>query len=112
MADMCMWTDSSRCNPCHITLAMLSRVIWLGSQLEESFLTHLSTIWFSLSPSFSLYFIEQELNDRFHDTQCKQLTTRLVKMAAAEGRFNYLLCVLYHRQMCCGLVHVEAKYLK
>ncbi len=44
MVDRCMWTDSSRCDP-----SLRSRVIRLGSQLDESFLTHLSTIWFSLS---------------------------------------------------------------
>ncbi len=42
MVDRCMRTDSSRCD-------LRSQVIGLGSQLEESFLTHLSTIWFSLS---------------------------------------------------------------
>ncbi len=48
MVDRCMRTDSSRCDPSRITLDLWYLVIWLGSQLEESFLTHLSTIWFSL----------------------------------------------------------------
>ncbi len=48
MADRCVRIDSSRCDPSRITLDLLSQVIWLGSQLEESFLTHLSTIQFSL----------------------------------------------------------------
>ncbi len=48
MVDRCMRTDSSRCDPSHITIDLWSLVIWLGSQLKESFLTHLSTIRFSL----------------------------------------------------------------
>ncbi len=48
MVDRCMRTDSSLCDPSHITLDLRSLVIWLGPQLEESFLTHLSTIRFSL----------------------------------------------------------------
>ncbi len=51
MVDRCMRTDSSRCDPSHITLDLRSVVIRLGSQLEESFLTHMSTIWFSLMMS-------------------------------------------------------------
>ncbi len=42
------WGRTLRCDPSRITLNLLSRVIRLGSQLEESFLTHLSTIRFSL----------------------------------------------------------------
>ncbi len=49
MVDRCMRTDSSHCDPSRITLDLRSRVIQLGSQLQESFLTHLSTIRFSLS---------------------------------------------------------------
>ncbi len=51
MVDRCMRTDSSRCDPNCITLDVRSLVIRLGSQLEESFLTHLSIIRFSLMPS-------------------------------------------------------------
>ncbi len=40
--------------PTRITLDLRSQVIWLGSQLEESFLTHLSTIRFSLRVGLSL----------------------------------------------------------
>ncbi len=47
MVDRCMRTDSSPCDPSRITLDLRSLVIRLGSQLE-SFLTHLSTIRFSL----------------------------------------------------------------
>ncbi len=43
MVDRCMRTDSSR-DPSGITLDLQSRVIRLGSQLKESFLTHLSTL--------------------------------------------------------------------
>ncbi len=50
MVDRCLRTDSSRCDPSRIYLDLWSRVIWLGPQLEESFLPHLSTIRFSLSP--------------------------------------------------------------
>ncbi len=50
MVDRCMRTHSSRCEPSRIALDLQSRMICLGSQLEESFLTHLSTIRFSLSP--------------------------------------------------------------
>ncbi len=49
MVDRCMRTDSSRCDPSRITLDLQSLVMLLGSQLEESFLTHLSTIRFSLN---------------------------------------------------------------
>ncbi len=48
MVDRCMRTDSSHCDPSCITLDLLSWLIRLGSQLEESVLTHLSTIPFSL----------------------------------------------------------------
>ncbi len=48
MVDRCMRTDSSRCDPSHITLDVRPWVLRLGAQLEESFLTHLSTIRFSL----------------------------------------------------------------
>ncbi len=48
MIDKYMRTDSTRCDHSHITLDLQSQVIQLGSQLEESFLTHLSIIWFSL----------------------------------------------------------------
>ncbi len=48
IVDRCMRTDGSRCDPSRITLDLRSLVIWLGSQLEESFLTHMSTIRFSL----------------------------------------------------------------
>ncbi len=48
MVDRCMRTDSSCCDPSRITRNLRSRVIRLGSQQEESFLTHLSTIRFSL----------------------------------------------------------------
>ncbi len=44
MVDRCMRTDSSNCDP-----SRRSRVMRLGSQLEESFLIHLSTIGFSLN---------------------------------------------------------------
>ncbi len=40
MVGRCMRTDSSRCDPSHITLDLWSLVIWLGSHFEESFLTH------------------------------------------------------------------------
>ncbi len=49
MVDRCMRTDSSRCDPSRITLDLRARVIWLGSQLDESLLMHLSTIPFSLN---------------------------------------------------------------
>ncbi len=52
MVDRCMRTDSLSCDPSRITLDLQSLVIWLGSQLEESFFTHLSTIRFSLSLFF------------------------------------------------------------
>ncbi len=52
IVDMCMRKDSS-CDPSRITLGLWSRVIQLGSQLEESFLTHLSAIWLSLSIALS-----------------------------------------------------------
>ncbi len=42
------WGRTPRCDPSCITHDLRSRVIRLGSQLEESFLTHLSTIRFSL----------------------------------------------------------------
>ncbi len=68
MVDRCMRTDSSHCDPSHISLDLRSLVIRLGSQLEESFLTHLSTIRFSLIPSlehdnkpFPIHFIFQIL---------------------------------------------------
>ncbi len=48
MVDRCMRKDSSCCDPSRITINLQSLVIRLGSQLEESFLMHLSTIWFSL----------------------------------------------------------------
>ncbi len=48
MVDRCMRSDSTRCDPSPITLDLWSRVIQLGSQLQESFLTHLSTIRISL----------------------------------------------------------------
>ncbi len=48
MVDRCMRTDYSHCDPSRITLDLRSRVIQLGLQLKESFLTHLSTIRFSL----------------------------------------------------------------
>ncbi len=48
MVARCMRVDSSHCDPSCITLGCRSRVIWLGSQFKESFLTHLSTIRFSL----------------------------------------------------------------
>ncbi len=51
MVDRCMRMDSSGCDPSSITLDLQSLVIRLGSQLEESFLTHLSTILFSLKHS-------------------------------------------------------------
>ncbi len=49
MTDRCMRTDSTHCDPSRISLNLWSQVIWLGSQLMESFLIHLSIIWFSLS---------------------------------------------------------------
>ncbi len=48
MVDRCMRIDSSHCDASRITLNLQSRLILLGSQLEESFLIHLSTIRFSL----------------------------------------------------------------
>ncbi len=48
MFDRYMRMDSSRCDPSRITLDLRSLVIRLGAQLEESFLTHLSTRRFSL----------------------------------------------------------------
>ncbi len=48
MVDRCMRMDSSCCDPSRITLNLRSLVIRLGSQLEESFFTHMSTIRFSL----------------------------------------------------------------
>ncbi len=48
MVDRYKRTDSSHCDPSRITLDLWSLVIWLGSQLEESFLTQLLTIRFSL----------------------------------------------------------------
>ena len=55
MVDQCMRTDSSCCDPSRITLDLRSRVIRLGSQLEESFLTHLSTIRFLSSAAAGDY---------------------------------------------------------
>ncbi len=49
MVDRYMRTDSSRCDPSRITLDLRSPVIQLGSQLKESFITHLPTIRFSLN---------------------------------------------------------------
>ncbi len=46
---VCMRTDSSHCDTSYITLDLQSWVMRLGSQLEESFFTHLSTIRFSLN---------------------------------------------------------------
>ncbi len=48
MVDRCMRADSSLCDPSRITLDLWSWGDMAGSQFEESFLTHLSTIWFSL----------------------------------------------------------------
>ncbi len=53
MLDRCMRKDSLSCDPSHITLGLQSRVIWLGWQLEESFLTHWSTIRFSFTTSLN-----------------------------------------------------------
>ncbi len=50
-----MRMDSSHSNPSCITLDLWSLLIWLGSQLKDSFLTHLSTIQFSLN-ILSLHF--------------------------------------------------------
>ncbi len=49
MVDRCMRRDFCRCDPSRITLDLRPQVIWLGLQLKESFLTHLSTIRFSLN---------------------------------------------------------------
>ncbi len=63
-----MRTDSSRCAPSRITLDLRSRVIRLGSQLKESFLTHLSTIPFSFSIYFRWWFVQPWSCSRPHPT--------------------------------------------
>ncbi len=47
MVNRCVRKDSLSCDPSHITWDRRPRMMWLGSQREESVLMHLSTIRFS-----------------------------------------------------------------
>ncbi len=64
MVDRCMRMDSSRCDSSRITLDLLSQVIRLGSQLEESVLMYLSTIRFSLSIECLSHLSEKDTEER------------------------------------------------
>ncbi len=60
MVDKYMRIDGSRCDPSRITLHLRSRMILLWSQVEDSFLTHLSTIRFSLNTYVCVYHHSQQ----------------------------------------------------
>ncbi len=95
MVDKCMRTDSSCCDPSHITLDLRSQVIWLGSQLEESFLTHLSTIRFSLN--------EHLWNVQFYNTitTCRSYTYNIYPEMVQHHAHFYFSTMLdyYHNEV-------------
>ncbi len=75
MVDRWMRTDSSRCHP-----------IQLGSQLEESFLTHLSTIRFSLNAN--LYLLLPTLA-----SQCTCIITKTWEWCVIAWRSRWIVFV-------------------
>ncbi len=89
MVDRCVRKDSSSCDPNGITRDRRSRVIRLGSQREESFLTHLSTIRFSLN----IYLSQHQVWDNAEDSEL--FCVRIPGVCPPPRASHWLVCYQY-----------------